>query len=83
MWSTLHGKTAVVVGTGIIGEAIGELLQAFGMHTIGVTRTPRKITGYHEVMPQTQLLRAAADAGVSGHHGQCFMGTSPWHSGLP
>ncbi len=62
MWSTLHGKTAVVVGTGIIGEAIGELLQAFGMHTIGVTRTPRKITGFHEVMPQAQLLQAVAKA---------------------
>jgi len=62
MWSTLHGKTAVVVGTGIIGEAIGELLQAFGMHTIGVTRTPRKIRGYDEVMPQSQLPEAAAKA---------------------
>jgi D-2-hydroxyacid dehydrogenase (NADP+) len=62
MWSTLHGKTAVVVGTGIIGEAIGELLQAFGMHTIGVTRTPRKIPGYDEVMPQAQLPEAAAKA---------------------
>jgi len=62
MWSTLHGKTAVVVGTGIIGEAIGELLQAFGMHTIGVTRTPRKIRGYDEVMAQAQLPDAAAKA---------------------
>jgi D-2-hydroxyacid dehydrogenase (NADP+) len=61
-WSTLHGKTAVVVGTGIIGEAIGELLQAFGMHTIGVTRTPRKITGFDEVMVQAQLPEAAAKA---------------------
>jgi D-2-hydroxyacid dehydrogenase (NADP+) len=61
-WSTLHGKTAVVVGTGIIGEAIGELLQAFGMRTIGVTRTPRKIAGFDEVMPQAQLPEAAAKA---------------------
>ena len=61
-WSTLHGKTAVVVGTGIIGEAIGELLQAFGMRTIGVTRTPRKIAGFDEVMPQAQLAEAAAKA---------------------
>jgi D-2-hydroxyacid dehydrogenase (NADP+) len=62
MWSTLHGKTAVVVGTGIIGEAIGELLQAFGMHTVGVTRSPRKIRGFDEVMPQTELPEAAAKA---------------------
>ncbi|HEX3503116.1 MAG TPA: D-2-hydroxyacid dehydrogenase [Xanthobacteraceae bacterium] len=61
-WSTLHGKTAVVVGTGIIGEAIGELLQALGMHTIGVTRTPRKLAGFDEVMAQAQLPQAAAKA---------------------
>jgi phosphoglycerate dehydrogenase-like enzyme len=61
-WSTLHGKTAVIVGTGIIGEAIGELLQAFGMRTIGVTRTPRKIAGFDEVMPQALLPEAAAKA---------------------
>jgi phosphoglycerate dehydrogenase-like enzyme len=61
-WSTLHGKTAVVVGTGIIGEAIGELLQAFGMRTIGVTRTPRKIAGFDEVMPQDRLPEAAVKA---------------------
>ena len=62
MWSTLHGKTAVVVGTGIIGEAIGEMLQALGMRTVGVTRTLRKIRGFDDVMPQTQLPEAAAKA---------------------
>jgi len=31
-------KTAVVAGTGS-SAAIGELLKAFGMHSIGVTRT--------------------------------------------
>ena len=55
LWSTLHGKTAVIVGTGIVGEAIGELLKAFGMRTIGVTRTPRKIAGFDEVMSSAQL----------------------------
>jgi phosphoglycerate dehydrogenase-like enzyme len=62
LWSTLHGKTAVIVGTGIVGEAIGELLKAFGMHTIGVTRTPRKIAGFDAVMPSAQLPQAAARA---------------------
>ncbi len=41
LWSTLHGKTAVIVGTGVVGAAIGELLAAFGMHVVGVSRTPR------------------------------------------
>jgi D-2-hydroxyacid dehydrogenase (NADP+) len=62
LWSTLHGKTAVIVGTGIVGEAIGELLKAFGMRTIGVTRTPRKIAGFDEVMSSAQLPQAAAEA---------------------
>jgi D-2-hydroxyacid dehydrogenase (NADP+) len=62
LWSTLHGKTAVVVGTGIVGAAIGELLKAFGMHAIGVTRTPRKVAGFDEVMPSDRLPEAAAKA---------------------
>ena len=41
LWSTLHGKTAVIAGTGVVGSAIAELLKALGMHVIGVTRTPR------------------------------------------
>jgi D-2-hydroxyacid dehydrogenase (NADP+) len=62
LWSTLHGKTVVVVGTGIVGAAIGELLKAFGMHSIGVTRTPRKVAGFDEVMPTDRLPEAAAKA---------------------
>jgi phosphoglycerate dehydrogenase-like enzyme len=60
LWSTLHGKTAVVAGTGIVGAAIGELLKAFGMRTIGVTRTPRQVAGFDEVMPADRLPEAAA-----------------------
>jgi len=62
LWSTLHGKTAVVVGTGIVGAAIGELLKAFGMHIIGVTRTPRKVAEFDETMPANRLPEAAAKA---------------------
>ena len=62
LWSTLHGKTAVIVGTGIVGAAIGELLQAFGMNVIGVSRTPRAEKGFGEVMPMDRLHDAAAKA---------------------
>jgi D-2-hydroxyacid dehydrogenase (NADP+) len=61
-WSTLHGKTAVVVGTGIVGAAIGELLKAFGMHVIGVTRTPRQTESFDAMMPSDRLTEAAAKA---------------------
>ncbi len=62
LWSTLDGKTATVVGVGIVGAAIAELLKAFGMRTVGVTRTPRQIAGYDEMMPTDRLADAARDA---------------------
>src|SRR5580704_3440030 len=46
LWSTLHGKTAVIAGTGVVGSAIAELLKALGMHVIGVTRMPRPAAGF-------------------------------------
>ncbi|HEX3938017.1 MAG TPA: D-2-hydroxyacid dehydrogenase [Xanthobacteraceae bacterium] len=62
LWSTLHGKTAAIVGTGIVGAAIGELLKAFGMRTIGVSRTPRPEQGFGEMMAMASLRDAAAKA---------------------
>jgi len=62
LWSTLHGKTAVVVGTGVVGTAIGELLKAFGMHVVGVTRTPRQTAGFDAMMPADRLAETAAKA---------------------
>ncbi|HEX4409708.1 MAG TPA: D-2-hydroxyacid dehydrogenase [Xanthobacteraceae bacterium] len=62
LWSTLHGKTAVLVGTGIVGIAIAELLHAFGMRVVGVSRTPRQETGFDAMMPADRLSEAAAEA---------------------
>jgi D-2-hydroxyacid dehydrogenase (NADP+) len=62
LWSTLHGKTAVVAGTGVVGTAIGEMLKAFGMHTIGISRTPRAAAGFDEMMPTGRLAEAAGRA---------------------
>src|SRR5580658_8623887 len=62
LWSTLHGKTAVIVGTGIVGAAIGEALQALGMHVIGVSRSPRKEAGFDEMIATDKLAEAAARA---------------------
>jgi phosphoglycerate dehydrogenase-like enzyme len=62
LWSTLYGKTAAIVGTGIVGAAIGELLKAFGMHVIGVSRTPRQEKGFDEILPVDRLLEAAGRA---------------------
>ena len=62
LWSTLDGKTAVIVGVGVVGIAIGELLKALGMTVVGVTRTPRAIAGFDETMPTDRLADAARRA---------------------
>src|SRR4029077_5892422 len=62
LWSTLHGKTAVIAGTGVVGAAIAELLKALGMHVIGVTRTPRQEAGFDEMIAIKRLVEAARRA---------------------
>jgi D-2-hydroxyacid dehydrogenase (NADP+) len=62
LWSTLNGKTAVIVGVGVVGVAIGDLLKAFGMRVVGVTRTPRKIASFDEMLPTGRLVDAARSA---------------------
>ena len=62
LWTTLYGKTAVIVGTGIVGGAIGELLHALGMHVIGVSHTPRTADGFDEIVPAGRLRDAASKA---------------------
>jgi phosphoglycerate dehydrogenase-like enzyme len=52
----------VLVGTGVSGSAVGELLQAFGMHTIGVSRTPRAERGFDEMVHTDTLAEAARRA---------------------
>jgi phosphoglycerate dehydrogenase-like enzyme len=61
-WPLLAGKTAVVVGIGVSGIAIGELLKAFGMRVVGVSRTPRDIAGFDAMRPTARLAEAAAEA---------------------
>lgn len=62
LWSTLNGKTAVIVGVGVVGVAIGDLLKALGMRVVGVTRTPRKIASFDEMLPTDRLVDAARSA---------------------
>jgi phosphoglycerate dehydrogenase-like enzyme len=62
LWSTLHRKTAVIGGTGVVGGAIGELLKALGMHVIGITRTPRQEAGFDEMIATDRLVDAARRA---------------------
>jgi D-2-hydroxyacid dehydrogenase (NADP+) len=61
-WTLLAGKTAVVVGIGVAGTAIGQLLHALDMKVIGVTHTPRRIDGFAEMIATDRLVEAAAQA---------------------
>jgi len=62
LWSTLHGKTAMIAGTGVVGTAIAELLKTLGMYVVGVTRTPRAVAGFDEMMSTDRLADAARRA---------------------
>jgi D-2-hydroxyacid dehydrogenase (NADP+) len=61
-WSLLYRKTAVIVGVGVVGIAIGQLLKAFGMHVVGVSRTPRPVEGFDEMLSTDRLHEAARRA---------------------
>jgi len=61
-WPLLAGKTAVVIGTGVAGSAIGSVLQALEMRVVGISQTPRKAAGFDNVVSQRELPQAAAKA---------------------
>ncbi len=55
----LCDKTAVIVGVGLIAEALAPRCKAFGMHVIGVSGAPRPVPGFDRMMPRGELERAA------------------------
>jgi D-2-hydroxyacid dehydrogenase (NADP+) len=61
-WPLLARKTAVLVGTGISGSAVGELLQAFGLRVIGVSRTPRAEKGFDDMVHADKLAETVREA---------------------
>ncbi|AXS42169.1 D-2-hydroxyacid dehydrogenase [Breoghania sp. L-A4] len=61
-WPLLDGKTAVIAGTGVSGSAVASALKALGMHTIGITRTPRAVDGFDELATFDQLPQCVARA---------------------
>ena len=63
-WPLLSGKTALVVGSGVSGSAIGSLLQAFGLKTIVATRSPRPVQGFDRSIDVRDLAREVASVDV-------------------
>ena len=62
LYGLFNGKTAVIAGVGVVGIAIGQLLKAFGMRVVGVTRTPRPVDGFDDIIPTARLREAAGRA---------------------
>lgn len=61
-WPLLAGKTAAIVGVGLIGTAVAEVLKVFGMKTVGVTRTPREVPGFDRQVSTERLMDVVAEA---------------------
>ncbi len=59
---TLHGKTCVIVGVGLIAEALAPLCKALGMKVVGVSSTPRDLPGFDRVEPRGKLRETVAIA---------------------
>ncbi|ONI86477.1 hydroxyacid dehydrogenase [Actinosynnema sp. ALI-1.44] len=52
---TLAETTALIVGVGAIGRAVGRMLSAFGTRVVGVDARPQDAPGFAEVLPTTEL----------------------------
>ena len=60
----LYGKTAMIVGAGTIGEHLGQIAKGFGMKTIGINRSGRKIKNMDEHYTQDELLKVIRKADI-------------------
>ncbi|MDB5572288.1 MAG: hypothetical protein JWN93_3471 [Hyphomicrobiales bacterium] len=58
----LDGKTAVLVGVGVIAEALAPRCKAMGMRVIGVSGATRAVVGFDEMRPRARLRETAAEA---------------------
>ena len=84
-WSLFCGKTAVIVGVGVIGIATAKLLKAFEMQVVGVTRTPRAVEGFDEIIPTDATAGKPRPAPISdqrsaGDERQCCCCSMPRYS---
>lgn len=57
----ISGKTAGILGVGVIAEHLAPRLAALGMRVVGITSTPRELPGFTEMRPRTELANAVED----------------------
>lgn len=60
----LNGKSIMILGTGNIGQQLAKVAQAFGMETIGINRSGRKIDHMDKQYVQTELADVIGEADI-------------------
>ena len=54
----LHNKTVGILGIGLIAEHLAPVCKAFGMHVVGISRTPRNVPGIDRYFGRDALIEA-------------------------
>src|SRR5580704_5734285 len=57
----LHNKTVGIFGIGAIAEELAPKCKAFGMHTVGVTSSPRTVAGFDRMHASSELAKVAGE----------------------
>jgi phosphoglycerate dehydrogenase-like enzyme len=57
----LSGKTVGIVGVGAIAKSLAPICRAFGMRTVGISGSPRPVSGFDEMRPRETLAHAVGD----------------------
>ena len=57
----LHNKTVGIFGVGAIASALAPRCKAFGMKVVGISSSPRPVTGFDEMRPRDPLAAVVGD----------------------
>ena len=57
----LSGKTVGIIGVGAIAEALAPICRALGMRTVGISGSPRAVSGFDEMRARDPLADAVGD----------------------
>jgi D-2-hydroxyacid dehydrogenase (NADP+) len=57
----LHNKTVGIFGIGAIAEELAPKCKAFGMHTVGISSSPRQVAGFDRMHSSAELAAVAGE----------------------
>lgn len=60
----LYGKSAHILGTGSIGSHLAEVLQAFGVNTVGYNTNGREVDGFNQTYPLDEMMSQIGGADI-------------------